>query len=241
VPEADETNNITPSEMIPSGAEFFPFTQGDAWEFQGTIPEDGGPATNYVNTIMVIGNKVIDGVTTTVFAESNLANSGIETEEYLVKDSLGITYWGSSGETGFLPSQMAPYQEVYFPLQVKSTFKQSFKGIDFGEDLDGDGVHETTDVTWKTTVAALEEVIVPAGSFANSVRLETKARLSVTLSWYHRKVTFKATETDWYAYGIGPVKRIILLEARIAGQKFSEEVVEELTGYNVGEDQGETE
>jgi hypothetical protein len=234
VPEADETNNITPSEMIPSGAQFFPFTQGDAWEFQGTISENGGPATSYVNTRMITGNKVIDGVTTTVFAESNPANSGTATEEYLVKDSQGITYWGGSGETGFFPSQMLPFHEVYFPLQLKSTFKQSFKGIDLGEDLDGDGVHETTDVTCKTTVAVLEEVIVPAGSFPNSVRIETKATLSVTLSGYHRKVTVKATQTDWFACGVGPVKRIILVEARIAGQKFSEEVVEELTGFNVG-------
>jgi hypothetical protein len=234
VPEADETNNVTPSDMIPSGTEFFPFAQGDAWEFQGTISGNLGPTGSYVNTRMATGNKEINGMTTTVFTESNPGNAGIAIEEYLVKDTQGITYWGSSGENGLFPSQMFPFQRVYFPLQLRSPIKESFKGIDLGQDLDGDGVNETTDVISTVTVAAFEEVIVPAGSFSNSVRIKTKATLNVTLSGYHRKVRVNAIQTEWFAYGFGPVKRTIVVTAEFAGQRFSEEVIEELSGFCVG-------
>ncbi len=41
VPETEEANNVTPSDMIPSGTDFFPFALGDAWTFQGTLsPEN---------------------------------------------------------------------------------------------------------------------------------------------------------------------------------------------------------
>jgi len=233
MPEADETNNVTPSDMIPSGALFFPFAQGDTWEFQGTISENGVPVASYVNTRTVTGNKVINGGTTTIFSESNPGNTGIATDEYWLKDAQGITYWGNSVETGFFVPQMVPLQEVYFPLQLKSTFKQSFKGVDLGMDLDEDGVNETIDVTSKITVAALEEVIVPAGSFPNSVRIEKRVTASVNLSRYNRKVTVKGTQTEWFASGVGRVKRISLLDATIAGQKVSEEVIEELSGFSV--------
>jgi hypothetical protein len=234
VPETNETNNVTISDMIPSGTQFFPFAQGDVWEFQGTVSGNLDPAGSYVNKLMVTGNKEINGVTTTVFTESNPDNDGTAIEEYLVKDDQGITSWGSNGEAIIFLSQMIPFRQVYFPLQLRTPVKESFKGIDLGEDLDGDGVNEMTDVNTKVTVAAFEEVAVPAGSFSNSVRINTDAKFKVTLSGDYKKVSLNVSQAEWFACEVGPVKRNIVLTARIAGQRFSEEVTEQLSGYIVG-------
>ena len=235
VPETEEANNVNPSDIIPSGTEFFPFTLGDTWVFQGTLSGNIDPVGSYgtyVNTRTVTGSKVIDEVATTVFTESNPANVGMAIDEYLVKDAQGITYWGSSGETGLFPSQMVPFQRVYFPLQLKSSIKESFKGIDLGRDLDGDWVNEAADVTGTVTVAAFEEVSVPAGTFPNSLRIETKGTLRVTLSGYHRKIMLNVIQTEWFAYGVGPVKRTIKVTSQVAGQKFWEEMIEELIEFS---------
>ncbi|SPD72987.1 hypothetical protein PITCH_A1630009 [uncultured Desulfobacterium sp.] len=230
VPETDETNNVIISDMFPSGTQFFPFEQGNIWEFQGTISGNTESPSSYVNTRMVTGNKELNGVTTTVFTESNSDNSGIAIDEYLVKDDQGITFWGGSGDAGIFPSQMIPFHRVYFPLQLKTPVKESFKGLDLGEDIDGDGMNETTDVNTTVTVAAFEGVVVPAGTFSNSVRINTEAKLSIMLSVSHKKVKFNVTQAEWFADGLGPVKRNISISARIQGQKFSEQVIEELNG-----------
>jgi hypothetical protein len=233
VVESDETNNVITSDMIPSGAEYFPFDQGSAWQFQGTIYEYGVPRASYINTRMITGNKIVNGVNATVFAESNPGNTGVQIEEYLVKDTQGIAYWGSNSETALL-SQAVPLQQVYFPLQLKSTFRKSMRGIDLGEDLDGDGVNETIDLITNITVAAHEEVIVPVGAFPNSVRIETKATVRVKYSDYIFPLTVKAIQKEWFAPGLGLVKRASLIESRSPGQRFREETGEELSAFNVG-------
>lgn len=100
-------------------------------------------------------------------------------------------------------------------------------GVNFG-DLDGDGKNETGDVLTQVTVAAFETLTVPAGTFANSAKIEAKITSTVTLSSNGTKVTVTETETqtDWLAPGVGPVKR----QSQTSGPGLSETVTEELVG-----------
>lgn len=212
---------------------FFPMTEGNTWRFQGTTSSNGGPAVNFDNTSMITGTKVIDGVATTVFTETSPDNAlGEVGEYYLSKDSIGIAYRGNNDTTDLFDPQIVPYQQVIFPLRLNSTFEQANKkGLNSGEDLDADGINEKVDFTSEVTVAAFEEVVVPAGSFVNSVKIEAKATFTLTFSSDNTKVTSTETQTQWFALGVGPVKR--LDQFQIAGESTSDIVTEELTGYFV--------
>ena len=102
-------------------------------------------------------------------------------------------------------------------------------GLDSGEDLDGDGINETLDITSQVTVAAFEIVIVPAGSFPNSAKIVADTTITFVLSSNGTRVTSTGTLTQWFAPEIGPVKRISIIDSQFDGQSFTETVTEELS------------
>jgi alpha-tubulin suppressor-like RCC1 family protein len=206
---------------------YFSFTQGNVWRFQGTKSGTGQPTVNFVNTAMITGTKAVGGVTATAFTETNHDGSEKEEEDYRLKDGRGITNHGNNDATDPLTPQLIPFREVRFPLQQGATFESVNKtGVNFG-DLDGDGKNETGDVLAQVTVAAFETVTGPAGTFANSAKIEATITSTVTLSSNGTKVTVTGTQTDWLAPGVGPVKN----QSQASGQGFSETVTEELVKF----------
>ena len=207
---------------------YYSFTQGNVWRFQGTKSENGQPPIPFVNTAMITGTKAVGGVTATVFTEPNPDGLGKEEEDYRLKDSRGITNHGNNDATDPLTPQLIPFRTLRFPLQQDATFESVNKtGVNFGDlDVPPDGKNETGDVLAQVTVAAFETVTVPAGTFANSAKIEATITSTVTLSSNGTKVTVTATQTDWLAPGMGPVKR----RSQTSGPGFSETVTEELVG-----------
>ena len=105
--------------------------------------------------------------------------------------------------------------------------------MDWGEDLDGDGINETVDVNSQVNFAAFEEVIVLVGSFANSIKIRVEVMIAITLSHDNTKVTGTGTTTQWFAPGLGLVKSISITQFQYAGKSFSETVTQELVGLIV--------
>ena len=205
---------------------YYSFTQGNIWRFQGTKSETRQPTVNFVNTAMITGTKAVGEVTATVFTETNPHGDGQTEEDYRLKDSRGITNHGNNDATDPLTPQLIPFREVRFPLQQGATFESVNKtGVNFG-DLDDDGRNETGDVLAQVTVAAFETVTVSAGSFANSAKLEAKITSTVTASSNGTKVTVTKTQTDWLAPGVGPVKRMSVTQ----GGGITETITVELVG-----------
>lgn len=160
-----------PAEGLGDTGNYFPSTVGNTWTYRVTSSTSGaasfksgavsfkfpgkllnligkhtkrvlaaGAPTVNSTTVSITGTKVINGVTVIVFA------NGVE-ENYYLKDNNGITYYGNNDTTDALTPQLIPYQMVNFPLQAGSNFVQVNKpGLDYGEDLDGDGKNETVDV-----------------------------------------------------------------------------------------------
>jgi hypothetical protein len=206
---------------------YYPLTQGNSWRFQGTKIETGQPTLGFVNSAKIAGAKIVGNINTTVIAETNPSGLGIESEDYLVKDSLGMGSYGNNDTTDPLTSQLIPFRTLRFPLHPGTSFESvNRKGLNFG-DLDEDGKNEMGDVQAGITVAALESVTVPSGTFAHSARVEGRITSTVTLSSNGAKITVASTQTEWLAPGVGPVKR--QFGASSAG--FSESVTEELAGY----------
>lgn len=210
----------------------FPFTVGNVWRFQGTSVETGLPQETFVNTVTVTGPRQVGEVSATGFQESNPGNLGVPVESFMVKDANGIANFGNSDLTDTVSPQLVPFWELRFPLEPGASFVSlDRQGIDFGEDLDGDGVNERGDLRSVVTVAGFETVTVPVGIFENSARLERTLTLTATLSGDGSRVTLTDTATAWFASNVGWVKRTE--DISFPAGDFFETETEELVGFSV--------
>jgi hypothetical protein len=205
-------------------------TQGNQWQTQGTESKTGRPTVSFTNSVTITGTNLLAGVTTTVFSETNPDNTGTAQEVYRVKDTTGITNRGNNDVTDVLTPQLVPYPELRFPLQPGSTF-QSFnkQGLNFGQDLDGDGKNETAAFNAQVNVVGFENVTVTAGTFPNTIRVETTLNLVVTLSMSGNTIPLTQTQTTWFASGVGPVKETNVTQS----QGVTDAISEELVSYSV--------
>ncbi|MFZ4856562.1 MAG: Ig-like domain-containing protein [Desulfuromonadaceae bacterium] len=188
---------------------YMPFIQGSRWIFEGTDTVSGALPVKYSNSLTISGTKLVNGTTTTVLIESNPDNFGIPEDAYLVKDPNGITNYGSSDLSNTLTQQIAPYQEINSPLSSGYSYVQIHKtGLDFGEDLDSDGINETADLLSIVTVIGQNSVTVPAGTFSNCLQVNTEIQITVKASRTKTTYAFQGRDDQWYAPDIGPVKRM---------------------------------
>ncbi len=186
---------------------FFPFAQSNRWEYQVTEQKSGQAPKEYKNTEQIIGTKVINGVVTTVFQETNHRNSGIPSEDYHVKDSRGITNYGDNDPDDFLTPQLAPYREYMFPLAVGAAFQLfNRSGLSWAQDIDGDGKFETVNITADVKVASFESVTVSAGTFVNAAKIVFNGAITIILSRDGTPLTIALDVSEWYAPGVGLVK-----------------------------------
>lgn len=196
------------TETIEDGHLYFPDTIGSQWRYRGRIEEwplQKVESKNFVNVSTVTGTQVIKGVTVTVFHDTNPGNHG-PTDSYYRQDAAGVVYYGSSPGTP-IERQVVPYQIVRFPITIPSSFQQfDRKGIDFGSDMDGDGTEEKADVEATITVAGKDNVTVPAGSYADAIRMEARLVLRIHLSKSRRSVVSTDVLTAWFAKGVGLIK-----------------------------------
>jgi hypothetical protein len=188
--------------------EFFPDQAGNEWRYQGRIVEG---AVNqiadktFVNISTVTGKEKIDGVNVTVFHDSNPGNQG-PTDSYYLRDAAGIRYYGSKPGTR-LEKQLVPYQIIRFPLEIPSSFEQLHRtNLNLGLDLDHDGQAEKVDVFATVTLHGQETITVPAGTYENAVRMESKMKLLVHLSGAGTQVKGFDSMTVWFVKDVGLVK-----------------------------------
>jgi hypothetical protein len=220
---------------------FFPFTAGNTWAFQGTVAQSGQSMARFTNILRVAGTTEIDGILATVLTETNPRNNGTLVESFSATDNRGITNFGNNDPHDQIINTLAPFQDVLFPLTLGFSFEQVNRtNVDFGGDVDGDRLNERVDVVSRFTVLAFEDVIVPAGTFPNSVKLEGRATLKITLSRTKALAMTTGVQTQWFAPGIGPVKRQDMIQTQLAGQpiSFEQTLMEELVGFAVDGQRG---
>jgi len=202
------TLNAEEPVTIEQSADYFPDTTGSRWTYRGQITE--GPLQIienkfFTNISTVTGTKVIKGVTVTVFHDTNPGNHG-PTDSYYRRDSAGIVYYGSDPGTP-LEKQITPYQIFRFPLKVPFSFQQFDRtDLDFGTDMDRDGVDEKTDVKGWSSVIGRETITVPAGTFTDALKVEAKMTMRIHLSTSRRTISGFDVMTAWFAKGVGLVK-----------------------------------
>jgi hypothetical protein len=181
----------------------FHLTPGNRWGFNVTVNTTGQPSTNQFELAKTTGPKEMYGYTTAVLSYSGPDNA----EEYYVKNNAGVFFFGdNSGDP--VTAAITPYQVLRFPVLAGDSFVQvDQSGIDFGDDLDGDGVNETIAIHSIVTVVGLETVVVPSGTFDNCARLQTNITETVTLSRSGTMLSAVGVSTEWYAPRVGLVKK----------------------------------
>ncbi|HET6678118.1 MAG TPA: hypothetical protein VFH05_07615 [Nitrospira sp.] len=221
---------------IVQSSDYFPDTIGSHWEYHGQITE--GPLQTiehkfFTNVSTVVGTKPLRGMTVTVFHDTNPGNHG-PSDSFYRRDVVGIVYHGSDPGTP-LEKQLIPYQIVRFPIQIASTIQQfDKKGLDFGTDMDRDGVNEKVDAHGTSTVAGLESITVPAGTFKDAVKVEAYMRMKIHLSGASRTVTGTDVMTAWFAKGVGLIKYVERQElSPLEDRGVITEIMEELDSYEV--------
>ncbi|MGH7230131.1 MAG: hypothetical protein ACREJU_02070 [Nitrospiraceae bacterium] len=209
--EAQTVNAASPGiERVVNAGDYFPDTSGSQWRYRGEVVE--GPLQTiakkgFMNVSTVKGTEKVQGVMVKVFHDTNPGNHG-PSDSYYRRDPAGIVYYGSEPGTP-IERQLIPYQIVRFPLDLPSSFQQfDRKGLDFGSDLDGDEQNESADMEAVVTAMNKEPVLVPAGSYPDTVRIEARMTMRISLSDSKRVAVGTDTMTAWFAKGVGLVKYV---------------------------------
>ena len=227
---------------IAQSADYFPDQIGNRWQYRGQISE--GPIQTidlkyFANVSEVTGTKNLNGMTVTVFHDSNPGNHG-PSDSYYRRDVVGIVYYGSDPGTP-LEKQITPYQIVRFPMKAPSSFQQFDRpGLDFGADMDRDGTDETVDVKGWTSVVARESVTVPAGTFQDAVKVEARMTMEIHLSSGEKSTRGTDVMTAWFAKGVGLVKYVERQELSAVKEDRGvvTEIMEELEEYRIAPARG---
>jgi len=222
--------------VIAQSADYFPDQIGNEWHYRGQITE--GPLQTiehkfFTNLSSVTGTKTIKGMTVTVFHDTNPGNHG-PSDSFYRRDSVGIVYYGSEPGTP-LEKQLVPYQIVRFPMKASSSFPQfNRKGLDFGTDMDRDGINEKTDAQGDATVVGQESVTVPAGTFKDAVKVEARMYMQIHLSGANKTALGTDVMTAWFAKGVGLVKYVERQElSPLEDRGVVTEIMEELESYEI--------
>ena len=227
---ADDTS------IIAQSADYFPDQIGNTWHYRGQITE--GPLQTiehkfFTNVSSVTGTKVIKGMTVMVFHDVNPGNHG-PMDSFYRRDSVGIVYYGSEPGTPF-EKQLVPYQIVRFPMKLSSSFPQfNRKDLEFGTDLDRDGLNEKADAQGDARVLGHESVTVPAGTFEDAVKLEAHMHMQIHLSGVKKTAIGTDVMTAWFAKGVGLVKYVERQElSQMEDRGVVTDIVEELESYEI--------
>lgn len=222
--------------IIAQSVDYFPDQVGNEWRYRGQITE--GPLQTiehkfFSNVSSVTGTKTLKGVTVTVYHDTNPGNHG-PTDSFYRRDTVGIVYYGSEPGTPF-EKQLIPYQIVRFPMKVAFSFTQfNRKGLDFGTDLNRDGINEKADAQGDSTVVGQESVTVPAGTFKDAVKVEARMRMQIYLSGAKRTVLGTDVMTAWFVKGVGLVKYVERQElAPLEDRGMVTDIMEELESYEI--------
>jgi len=223
-------NALPPSTGPGDVQAYFPHATGDSWSYLAlSTASAGAQPVPFLDSITVSGVAAVGGVNASVFVESNPSNSGMSLEGYYYANAGGIAYLGTNDPTDTLTRALSPYIVATFPIGAGTVAQFSKNGVDFGADVDGDGIHETANLSLTSAVGGPQTLAIGAGQFPNTVTTVETITGTVILSKNQSSVPVSQTITRWSAPGIGIVKTT----TSVSVQSLLSTEVDELRGYTV--------
>jgi hypothetical protein len=200
-------NSLPPSSGPGDVENFFPNAQGNSWNYFATATNPPSSASgSFMDAVSVTGTKTINGVSASVFLESNPSGGVTPLEGYYLKNAGGVAFLGTNDAADKVTPALVPYVVALFPITPGVVALYTKNGLDFGRDLDGDGINETVNVNVKNSVVDFEALTIGIGSFPRTVKTTETLSGSVVLSKTQTSVPFSSTSTRWSAPGVGILK-----------------------------------
>jgi hypothetical protein len=232
-----EFGNSLPPATGPGDVEnFFPTTIGSSWNYFATVtnPLSGAPAY-FMDQVTVIGTNPVNGQIASVFEESEPSGSGVPISAYFLKNAGGLAYLGNSDATDKITPAIVPYILATFPVMPGIVAKFGKSGLDFGADLDGDGINESVNVSVTNTIDDFEPLEIGIGTFSRTVKSNETIGGTVILSASKISVPFSGSTTRWLAPGIGVLKNNQTVTAQTGTSMVTTVTEMEARGYVVSD------
>jgi hypothetical protein len=106
--------------------------------------------------------------------------------------------------------------------------------VNFGADLDQDGVDEKADAQGDSTIVGRESVTVPAGTFKDAVKVEARMFMQIHLSGTKKTAVGTDVMTAWFVKGVGLVKYVERQElSPLEDRGVVTDIMEELESYDI--------
>lgn len=204
---------------------FFPFRPGNRWNYRGQLQLPGGTTVDYASSLAGLDVADHNGVSTQPLRTTNPRNSLKSATQFFTINDTGIENTGNDDTTDLITPELVPYSEAKFPIQICSTFQQYDATVDSGHDLDADGKNDPMRLVSEVWMRALEDVDTPIGTFTDALRVEYKTTATITGTKTGMSGSTEETSVEWYAPGVGPVKRTVTNE--------QETIEEALYGFGV--------
>jgi len=204
------------SPSVPSTAPFWATTSeifsGDAgsqWIFDGRDERGSSPARLYRNKVTVESIANALGQTFAQLRYGRILNESQPIFEWTFNDQDGI----HSVEA--LQGAPPPASLAGIALELRSPVRLNDRYVLFEEsgatrDLDGDGIADRETLRVENEVQAIEALVVPAGTIGETARVQSTAVATATSSRTGQTVSATSTVTQWYARGIGAVRRVFV-------------------------------
>ena len=207
---------------------YFPLGVGSRWYYEAEDSVGGFKSGEpYQVSVEVTGTQPASGATASVFTTSLLGGGGPPSVSLFSKGPSGVSEHAGV-EVDPALTQLYPYQVLVFPLTPGAIRELvACQGLDYGQDLDGDGKNERFDVQSTASTVGDEVVAVTAGTFT-ARRVDTRTSITVRSS-SGQAATVEASELTWYAPGIGRVRSSTTI---VAGGS-SESSEQRLVGFAV--------
>lgn len=205
-----------------------PLGDGMVWRYRGkdfSIPSPGFAYTAYDNSTSlspIAGSVALTELTT------NLLGIGSATQIVRVDGSTIVNVYDIELTNNIVIAGHVSV-ELRSPVQENDQYVVFERnGFNFGADVDGDGRSETADVVIFRRVMGLEALNVQGVPFTGTVRVDTITRLRLIPTSGAAPAIGEFVQSDWYASGVGIVKR----QARVVGSTRFVEVEEELVAWD---------
>jgi hypothetical protein len=190
-------------------AAYFPFTVGARWMFRGTGTSNGIPIGPRLSRREVTGTKTFGAATAAVVFGPEQDLNPMTLDDYLEVTAAGLVDHGSSAPPSIyerVGRYAAPFTAIPFPIQTCAPYQPISASVPMA-DVDGDGLPEMA-VPRATTTLTFEDVTVPVGTFQRVLRVDSVESLAVIYSKGPLRLDYPGRHTvDWYASGVGPIKR----------------------------------
>jgi len=202
-------NGFAPSSGPGDTNGYFPVAAQDQWVLDYTTDDPKAPAPSGTVTVTVTGTKTIQGANATVYTRSDSVNPAGNYDQYFAVGNGGVTALGNTDPSDTLSPLLIPYVQSLFPVALGQVSQVVGQNLAYGHDSNNNPI--TLDLTQTISNAAMEAVDVPAGTFANALKQATT--IDATAHDGTQSVPVTASDTAWYAPGVGEIKE----QARATG------------------------